>query len=83
MEVQRGANRAIVPYVFPIPVCPLMRPELGFMEFVNSTGSTLFLSSFPLPFLLVSHPLIPSRVPGPVYTKMDAQDASRPRLRRT
>jgi hypothetical protein len=37
-----------------------MRPELGFMEFVNLSGSTLFLSSFSLPFLLVSHPLIPS-----------------------
>lgn len=50
MEIHKGADGAIVTYVFLILGCPLMRPEPGFVEFVILPSSTLcslfFLISF-------------------------------------
>jgi hypothetical protein len=41
MEIRRGVDGPIIPYVFPIPGCPLMCPESGFTAFMSSSGSTL------------------------------------------
>jgi hypothetical protein len=47
MEVSKGVDGVVVPYVFPIPGCPLIRPELGFVEFVSSFRRSL--GCLPLP----------------------------------
>lgn len=54
MEVRKGANEAVIPYVLPIPDCLMMCPKPGFVEFV-SLSSSLFSLSFLVP---VSRPLI-------------------------
>jgi hypothetical protein len=54
MEVRKGANEAVIPYVLPIPDCLMMCPKPGFVEFVSLSGS-LFSLSFLVP---VSRPLI-------------------------
>lgn len=36
MEFCKGADGAVIPYVFSIPGCPPMRPEPGFMELPSS-----------------------------------------------
>lgn len=41
MEPQKDSRGAIIEFMFPVPGCPPMRPEPGFIEFV----SLLFLSS--------------------------------------
>jgi hypothetical protein len=40
MEFCKGADGAVIPYVFSIPGCPPMRPEPGFMELVSSLDFT-------------------------------------------
>lgn len=41
MEIHKGADGAIVTYVFLILGFPLMRPEPGFVEFISFPDSTL------------------------------------------
>lgn len=41
-KIHKGVDGVVIPYVFPIPGCPLMRPEPGFIEFVSSPDSTPF-----------------------------------------
>lgn len=45
MEVWKGADGAVVPYVLPVPGCPPICPELGIVEFVNLSSFTLPSSS--------------------------------------
>jgi hypothetical protein len=56
MEVHKGADRAVISYVFQILGCPPMHPELGLVEFVSPSSSHPF--PFYLYFLPVSCPLI-------------------------
>lgn len=35
MEAHKDANRAIITFVFPVPGCPPMRLEPGFIEFMS------------------------------------------------
>lgn len=60
MEIRKGADGTIVPYVFPIPGCLQLRLEPGFVEFASSPDS-LFPFSF---FSSVLQPPIPSLPPS-------------------
>lgn len=44
MEVHKGVDGVVIPYVFAIPDCPPMCLDLSFVEFVSSSGCTLFPS---------------------------------------
>jgi hypothetical protein len=59
MEIRKGADGTIVPYVFPIPGCLQLRPEPGFVAFASSPDSTLFLFFFSRRFCNL-RPLPPS-----------------------
>jgi hypothetical protein len=52
MDIRKGTDGAVIPYIFSILGCSLMRPEPSFMEFVSSPASTSLSSCS----LLVLHP---------------------------
>jgi hypothetical protein len=42
LEIRKGVDGVVIPYVFPSLGRPLMCPKLGFMEFMSLPGSTPF-----------------------------------------
>jgi hypothetical protein len=66
MEIRKGADGTIVPYVFPIPGCLQLRPEPGFVEFASSPDSTLFLFFFSRRFCNLRSP--PSLLPPTLFS---------------
>lgn len=54
LEIRKGVDGVVIPYVFPSLGRPLMCPKLGFMEFMSLPGSTPFFSF--LSSLSVAHP---------------------------
>jgi hypothetical protein len=88
MEIRKGADGTIVPYVFPISGCLQLCPEPGFVEFASSPDSTLslffflvgFATSDPLPpsFLQLSS-LVPRNDPAPLPKSMTKKEVARMR----